>query len=92
MTERLAINPEYVVADEIWLDEKLRTPVLHLSDSEGYARTDSWSPGQETAPPIMDFPENIVGASSFDYETKTDWSETEIEKLLRSRGNDFDAV
>jgi len=24
--------------------------------------------------------------------TKTEWSETEIEKLLRSRGNDFDAV
>ena len=92
LTERLAIYPEYVVADEIWLDEKLRTPVLHLSDSEGFARTDSWSPGQETAPPIMDFPENVVGASSFDYETKTDWSETEIEKLLRSRGNDFDAV
>ena len=41
MTERLAIYPEYALNAEIWLDEILRPPVLHVCDSEGFARTDS---------------------------------------------------
>ena len=101
MTERLAIYPEYALNAEIWLDEKLRPPVLHVCDSEGFARTDSWSPGQETRPPEIFNPQNNFREMRINLEiekilqsqkTKTEWSETEIEKLLRSRGNDFDAV
>ena len=101
MTERLAIYPEYALNAEIWLDEKLRPPVLHVCDSEGFARTDSWSPGQETRPPEIFNPQNNFREMRISLEiekilqsqkTKTEWSETEIEKLLRSRGNDFDAV
>ena len=101
MTERLAIYPEYALNAEIWLDEKLRPPVLHVCDSEGFSRTDSWSPGQETRPPEIFNPQNNFRGMRINLEiekilqsqkTKTEWSETEIEKLLRSRGNDFDAV
>ena len=101
MTERLAIYPEYALNAEIWLDEILRPPVLHVCDSEGFARTDSWSPGQETRPPEIFNPQNNFREMRINLEiekilqsqkTKTEWSETEIEKLLRSRGNDFDAV
>ena len=101
MTERLAIYPEYALNAEIWLDEILRPPVLHVCDSEGFARTDSWSPGQETRPPEIFNPQNNFREMRISLEiekilqsqkTKTEWSETEIEKLLRSRGNDFDAV
>ena len=101
MTERLAIYPEYALNAEIWLDEKLCPPVLHVCDSEGFSRTDSWSPGQETRPPEIFNPQNNFREMRISLEiekilqsqkTKTEWSETEIEKLLRSRGNDFDAV
>ena len=101
MTERLAIYPEYALNAEIWLDEILHPPVLHVSDSEGFARTDSWSPGQETRLPEIFNPQKNFREIRINLEiekilqsqkTKTEWSETEIEKLLRSRGNDFDAV
>jgi FO synthase len=43
--ERLAIYPSYVLAPKKWLDPSLVRRVLDASDSEGYARTDPWSPG-----------------------------------------------
>ena len=101
LTERLAIYPDYAIDTDIWLNEKLRPQVLHISDSEGFARVDSWSPGQETAPPQTVFYSKGVTKIRISPEleklllkpaTNTEWSETEIEKLLRSRGNDFDAV
>jgi FO synthase len=101
LTERLAIYPEYAAAGEIWLDENLRQPVLRMSDSEDFARGDLWSPGQETVPPKMEFSSNSFAIITMSQEleklllkpsTKTEWSETEIEKLLLSRGNDFNAV
>ncbi len=45
LTERLTIYPEYALAPERWLDDRLRTPVLRAMDSLGYARPDGWMPG-----------------------------------------------
>ena len=43
--ERLAVYPAYVQASTRWVEAKLAPRVLAASDSEGYARTDAWSPG-----------------------------------------------
>jgi FO synthase len=51
LVERLTIYPEYALDPERWLDPALRTPVLRAIDSEGFARTDDWVPGEPAAPP-----------------------------------------
>jgi 7,8-didemethyl-8-hydroxy-5-deazariboflavin synthase CofH subunit/7,8-didemethyl-8-hydroxy-5-deazariboflavin synthase CofG subunit len=53
LAPRLTIYPEYVCDPERWLDERLRFPVLELSDAEGLARDTSWSPGGHDAPPAL---------------------------------------
>ncbi|HKS89743.1 MAG TPA: bifunctional FO biosynthesis protein CofGH [Stellaceae bacterium] len=51
LVERLAIYPEYAQEPARWLDAKLRTPVLRMTDSQGLARPDSWIAGAGTPPP-----------------------------------------
>ena len=51
--ERLAIYPSYASDTMRWLDAGLRRPVLQAMDSEGYARTDGWSPGIAALPPAL---------------------------------------
>jgi FO synthase len=53
LAPRLTIYPEYACEPERWLDERLRFPVLELSDAEGLARDTSWSPGADDAPPAL---------------------------------------
>ena len=45
LVERLGIYPNYAYQNTVWLDKKLRKPVLDLIDADGLARTDSWVPG-----------------------------------------------
>ena len=45
LVERLGIYPNYAHENTVWLDKKLRKPVLDLIDADGLARTDSWVPG-----------------------------------------------
>ncbi|MEN3352331.1 MAG: synthase, partial [Betaproteobacteria bacterium] len=52
LVERLAIYPAYVQQMERWVDPGLRTPLLHRIDSDGFPRTDGWSPGIQDDPPI----------------------------------------
>ena len=101
LTERLAVYPDYAVNGEIWLENSLLPQVLRLRDSEGFSRNDSWSPGQETRPPEMTFnsskfknfrPTQALEKLLQKPEKNTEWSETEIEQLLCSRGDDFLAV
>jgi len=51
LQQRLTIYPEYALAGETWLDQRLRTPVLQAIDAEGFPRTDEWVPGQMERPP-----------------------------------------
>ena len=54
LVERLAVYPAYVHEMARWIDPGLRTAVLHRVDSDGFARTDGWSPGMTDAPPAAD--------------------------------------
>lgn len=53
LVERLGIYPNYAHQNTVWLDKKLRKPVLDLIDADGLARTDSWVPGDAS----QDLPE-----------------------------------
>jgi FO synthase len=102
LTERLAIYPGYAAAGEAWLDDAVRPQVRRLTDGEGFARVDSWSPGQGMSPPKMAEPpssplwqrgtrgnfEELLAKPT----NTAEWSEAEIEWLLRSRGGEFEAV
>ena len=101
LTERLAIYPDYAVNGEKWLDETIRLQVLRLSDSEGLARINSWSPGMGIILPEITKYRSIITKSGINKEIEKlltrskinpEWSENDIERLLCARGADFEAV
>jgi FO synthase len=51
LVPRLTIYPEFARAPERWLDEKLRTAVLQVSDAVGLGRGDTWVSGGTEGPP-----------------------------------------
>jgi FO synthase len=105
LVERLSIYPEYIYDARTWLDPQLITPVLHLSDSDGLARVDQWSPGENVALPEHELslitnrnPETPRQVSP-DVEkiiakalAAEDLTEQEVERLVQVRGDDFAAV
>lgn len=105
LVERLALYPAYVHQAQTWVDDACITPVLHLSDSDGYARADSWSPGSQADIPDADQQwvtgqhqhrdQPVTPAISKIIEkalTTHDLTEQEIVQLFQVRGADFAAV
>jgi len=100
LDQRLTIYPAYACSPQRWLDPALRTAVLRLSDAGGFARRDSWVPGEERPIPALeagllrsDPPPVAVSA---DIRTivdrcreRGDLTEAEITRLFGARGNDF---
>ena len=99
--ERLTVYPDYALDPERWLDASLKSRVLDLVDGEGLPRVDGWSPGEETEPPeetleriqrrpaavSPDVTDILARARSGD-----DLEEDAIVRLIRARGDDFNAV
>jgi len=102
LTERLAIYPAYVREMERWVDPGLRTAVSHRTDSDGFPRTDSWSPGLQQALPAADVtllsalrataPRGELPAILARAARGETLREQEIVHLFRARGQDFAAV
>ncbi|MFP6749873.1 MAG: 5-amino-6-(D-ribitylamino)uracil--L-tyrosine 4-hydroxyphenyl transferase CofH [Alphaproteobacteria bacterium] len=96
LVERLAIYPNYAQDAQRWLDPAFAQAVLNRVDAAGLARTDTWSPGIDTAPPVAiatsspNVPEldrllaRAQGGGGFD--------EGEITRLFAARGGEVDAV
>ena len=98
LVERLAIYPEYALDPARWLDPALRTLTLRNIDTQGFARTDPWSPGSGTAPPsagkrvgnnALIAPLEPILARATAGETL---SESDIVTLFAARGDAFDLV
>jgi FO synthase len=53
LAPRMTIYPEYAAEPSRWLDERLRTPVLVMSDSEGLCRDSAWINGGDVDPPSL---------------------------------------
>jgi FO synthase len=83
-----------------WLDAALCTPVLRLSDTEGLAREDAWSPGADAPLPAPHVKRLKAGhspsvaiASILDRAADAEeLTEGEIAALFAARGADFSAV
>jgi len=99
--ERLTIYPKFALGADTWVDAGLRSAVLDRIDGEGLPRTDDWCPGDETPPPasvlerIRANPERVsrdVRAVLDRAVEEEDLTEGEIVRLIRARGDDFNAV
>ena len=105
LVERLAVYPSYLHATADWLAPVVRSQALRMIDSEGYARSDAWSPGHTSQVPY-DLPtrsrrssaKHPAGLSNSLVESLKRaqggdaLSESNIVELFSARGTSFDAV
>ena len=103
LVERLTAYPQYVQEADTWVDETLRTPLIRVSDAEGLARADTWSPGDSD----LHLPEHLLQAINRTTPVQPatrilnlcakasngqSLSVSEIEELFIVRGNDLTFV
>jgi FO synthase len=102
LCERTAIYPDFALAPERWLARPLRTPLLRLIDTAGYAREVDWAPGDSSImPPSRDVLAIAARKPARTGEVSRVLSaiaagrvpnEAEIVTLFDARGDDFSAV
>ena len=103
LEQRLTVYPAYVVEGERWLDASVQTPVLRLSDAAGFARRDSWVPGEEHSVPAIEakllatqVEPDAVSSDVLDIVERC-WqtgplTEADVTRLFNVRGADFSYV
>ena len=100
LEQRLTIYPNYAREPQRWLDESVRSAVLRQIDSMGYARRDSWMPGESMQLPEIEaklLEQTVrVAAVSADVleivaqcESQQRVDEAQIARLFAARGQDF---
>jgi FO synthase len=102
LTERLAIYPAFARDSNRWLDQGLRTAVLHAIDGDGMARVDNWCPGHVGDLPLRELewigkasavrPSAELGRVLAKAQRGSALEESEIAGLFRARGDDFRAI
>lgn len=107
LVERLAVYPSYVQNASEWQDPQITTYILQASDSEGFARVETWSPGAKVAIPALDQElatrkiSQITNPSGSLSTIKTiiakalaaeALTEAEVTRLFQARGDEFSAV
>tara|TARA_B110000003_G_scaffold255925_1_gene273103 strand:- start:3232 stop:5574 length:2343 start_codon:yes stop_codon:yes gene_type:complete len=91
LVERLGIYPSYAHQNTVWLDKKMRKPVLDLMDADGLARTDNWVPGDasQMLPELASSPAVILDNGLLRILSNADkgefLSETDVGRLLTAR-------
>jgi FO synthase len=80
---RLPVYPEYL--NERWLDARVLTAAVRLSDAEGLARRETWAAG--AAGPVP-----FVPRDALPLDTGEELGEDEIERLLGARGEELHRV
>jgi FO synthase len=98
LVPRLAIYPEYLKHPEKWLDPSLVGLVLDASDSGGYCREDSWSPGSAIRNPVLSA-RFLVTSGSLELERILSRAcngdrllTEEVTQLFEARGQEFQRV
>ena len=96
LVERLGVYPNYALDPQHWMDARFVPVVLRGIDATGFARTDSWSPGINMAPPVElksasphvpDLDKLLTRASN-----GGDLNEEEIAGLFNARGQEADLI
>ena len=100
LDQRLTIYPDYLLDAGRWLDPALRSRVLQQCDASGFARRDSWVPGEERPVPAVEAallskaPADIAVAKEIRgiVERCRDGAElatADVTRLFQARGADF---
>ncbi|WP_239017316.1 7,8-didemethyl-8-hydroxy-5-deazariboflavin synthase CofG [Seongchinamella sediminis] len=100
LQERLTVYPAFIRNGSRWLATEMHGTVLQLSDSDGFARTEDWLTGGDTAPPEPDLAliHNPVAIDKVQpairdlvsrARNKESLTEDEITSLFQARGPDF---
>jgi FO synthase len=98
LVERLAVYPAYCRDLGLWEDPALHSFIRRQSDSNGFARSDDWTPGSLGAPRSGQVrargqaPVTATIARAIDSAFAGNIPEDEIVALFAARGPDFDAV
>ena len=105
LTERLAVYPSYAVDSNRWQEPEMATAVIRAIDGEGFARVETWSPGDaEASPPAIDIPRKLaserttstataeVAAILSRAEAGEELDEADLSRLFRARGDDYHMV
>ena len=102
LTERLAIYPAFARDTNRWLDQGLRTAVLHAIDGDGMPRVDDWCPGHVGDLPVRELewigkasvvrPSADLGRVLAKAQRGSALDASEIAGLFRARGDDFTAI
>ena len=99
--ERLTIYPSYAQDLNTWVDSSLHEALLNSIDTDGFPRTDAWSPGETIDPPAVYLdairqPAEIVSADIVSILDKAAaqelLTEADVVRLFTTRGDDFNAV
>jgi len=103
LDQRLTIYPTFVTNSDHWLDENLKPYILKHSDSSGFAKRDTWSPGEEQPAPAVDLVllQNQSASTKVSHDIQdivqscldgTALTQDEMARLFQSRGADFSHV
>ena len=100
LVERLTAYPRYVRDPGTWMAEDLRTALIQGSDAEGFAREESWSPGDGDARLPQTSLDRIGATAALLLSARIEhlcaaashgvaFTEVEIAELFTARGDDF---
>ena len=98
LVERLAVYPKYLFSDDGFIGNELKTSALDWINAHGFARTDTWSPGQAAAVPFKIATQQTKSSNSrnnsYDrFLSKTangdELTENEVVKLFAARDDAF---
>ena len=99
LVERMTVYPEYVRESETWIHPELLPHVLRHSDSEGFARSDAWSPGLSAPIPFSVRATRPVGAATVELSdilrrahAGERLREEDVARLFVARGSEFEEV
>lgn len=105
LDQRLTVYPEYALQTDKWIDAAVVPALLHNMDSGGYAKRDTWHPGEEKDAPALD--SSLVKGTSLSngLSVSTDVQEAvaaclareaisieQVTSLFNARGDDFTYV
>ena len=103
LTERLAVYPAHALDSSRWQSPEMATAVTRAIDGDGFARVETWSPGDaETSPPAIDIPQGVPAASRTGTPEVAaileraangeELGEADIVRLFQARGDDYHLV
>jgi FO synthase len=100
LDQRLTIYPAYVKELHQWVDANVKTAILKQSDSMGFAKRDTWTPGESNGIPATEkaLLAKAVALDSVSVEVKNivgrcragdEITVQDVTRLFQARGQDF---